>query len=160
MLKRVIGVGVVLGSLLASSALLCAADLNDVVGVLPKFAIPMREVGDRFQNMYFAAKGGNWGLAFYMSKYMNGAMNPAKITKPNEYPLWQSFYEEKFAPVNKAIMAKDVGAFEKEYTAVIKECNACHTAMGYAFIKVVKQKAPSDQGIDYKVPSKAEDVPK
>jgi len=120
----------------------------------------MREVGDRFQNMYFAAKGGNWGLAFYMSKYMNGAMNPAKVTKPDEYPLWAGFYTDKFAPVNKAIMAKDGAAFEKEYTAVIKECNACHTAMGYAFIKVVKQKAPSDQGIDYKVPSKAEDVPK
>ena len=90
-------------------------------GVLPEFAIPMREVGDRFQNMYFAAKCGNWGLAFYMSKYMNGAMNPAKVTKPNEYPLWQSFYEEKFAPVNKAIMAKDVAAFEKEYTAVISK---------------------------------------
>ena len=28
----------------------------------------MREVGDRFQNMYFAAKGGNWALAAYMSK--------------------------------------------------------------------------------------------
>ena len=55
----------------------------DVIGVLPKFAIPMREAGDRFQNMYFAAKGGNWGLAFYMSKYMNGAMSPAKVTKPN-----------------------------------------------------------------------------
>ena len=147
-------------AVVVGSTTLYAADLNDVIGALPKFAIPMREVGDRFQNIYFAAKGGNWGLAFYMSKYMNGAMNPAKVTKPNEYPLWQSFYEEKFAPVNKAIMAKDVGAFEKEYTAVIKECNACHTAMGYAFIKVVKQKAPSDQGIDYKVPSKAEDVPK
>jgi hypothetical protein len=160
MLKRVIFVGVMVGSLLASSAVMYAADLNDVIGVLPKFAIPMREVGDRFQNMYFAAKGGNWGLAFYMSKYMNGAMNPAKVTKPNEYPLWQGFYEEKFAPVNKAIMAKDLAAFEKEYTAVIKECNACHAAMGYGFIKVVKQKVPSDQGIDYKVPSKGEDVPK
>ena len=160
MLKRVIIVGVVVVSLLTSIALLFAADLNDVVGVLPKFAIPMREVGDRFQNMYFAAKGGNWGLAFYMSKYMNNALNPAKLTKPDEYPLWASFYTEKFAPVNKAIGAKDLAAFEKEYTAVIKECNACHTAMGYAFIKVVKQKAPSDQGIDYKVPSKAEDVPK
>lgn len=137
-----------------------AADLNDVIGALPKFAIPMREVGDRFQNMYFAAKGGNWGLAFYMSKYMNGAMNPAKVTKPNEYPLWASFYEEKFAPVNKAIMARDLAAFEKAYNAVIPECNACHSGMGYAFIKVVKQKSPSDQGIDYKVPSKAEDVPK
>ncbi len=147
-------------AVLGASAVPYAAELNDVIGVLPKFAIPMREVGDRFQNMYFAAKAGNWGLAFYMSKYMNGAMNPAKVTKPNEYPLWSSFYEEKFAPVNKAIVAKDLAAFEKEYTAVIKECNACHTAMGYGFIKVVKQKVPSDQGIDYTVKSKAEDVPK
>jgi len=57
-------------------------------------------------------------------------------------------------------MAKDVAAFEQEYTAVIKECNACHTAMGYDFIKVVKQKAPADPGVSDKVPSKAEDVPK
>ena len=147
-------------AVLGGTAPMYAADLNDVIGILPKFAIPMREVGDRFQNMYFAAKGGNWGLAFYISKYMNNAMNPAKLTKPDEYPLWASFYTDKFAPVNKAIMAKDVATFEKEYTAVIKECNACHTAMGYAFIKVVKQKAPSDQGIDCKVPSKTEDVPK
>ncbi len=161
MVKRltVIAVIVSVASLCATAAPF-AAELKDVIDVLPKFAIPMREVGDRFQNMYFAAKGGNWGLAFYMSKYMNGAMNPAKVTKPDEYPLWSTFYTEKFAPVNKAIVAKDVAAFEKKYTAVIKECNACHTAMGYGFIKVVKQKAPSDQGVDYKVPSKAEDVPK
>ena len=65
-------------------ALAAEADLqkqiDEVRSALPKFAIPMREVGDRFQNMYFAAKDGNWGLAFYMSKYMNGAMNPARIT--------------------------------------------------------------------------------
>src|SRR5262250_1206713 len=108
-----------------------AADLNDVISVLPKFAIPMREVGDRFQNMYFAAKDGNWGLAFYMSKYMNGAMNPAKITKPQEYEMWKSFYNDTFAPVNKAIFAKDFKAFEKEYMGVIKSCNECHAGMGY-----------------------------
>ena len=54
--------------------------INELKSALPKFAIPMREVGDRFQNMYFAAKNGNWALAAYMSKYMNGAMNPARVT--------------------------------------------------------------------------------
>jgi hypothetical protein len=146
--------------LLGASAAPFAADLNDVINVLPKFAIPMREVGDRFQNMYFAAKGGNWGLAYYMSKYMNGAMNPARLTKPQEYELWKSFYTETFAPVNQAIYAKDFAAFEKEYTAVVKACNQCHAGMGYAFIQVVKQKSPSDVGVEYKLPSKAEDVPK
>ncbi len=134
--------------------------IDDIKAAIPKFAIPMREVGDRFQNIYFAAKGGNWGLAAYMSKYMNGAMNPAKLTKPDEYPLWSGFYSDTFAPVNKAIMAQDWKAFEKEYTAVIKKCDDCHTGMGYGFIKVVKQKTPADVGIDFKLKSKATDVPK
>jgi hypothetical protein len=146
--------------LVATATTPFAADLNDVIGVLPKFAIPMREVGDRFQNMYFAAKGGNWGLAFYMSKYMNGAMSPAKVTKPTEYDVWKGYYEGTFAAVNKAIMAKDFSAFEREYSTAMKGCNECHAAMGYGFIKVVKQTSPADVSIDYAVASKAEDVPK
>ena len=150
---------------LASGAALAAdpetqKQLDDLKAAIPKFAIPMREVGDRFQDMNSAVKGGNWALAAYMSKYMNGAMNPARLTKPDEYKVWKGFYEETFAPTNKAIQAKDAKAFEVAYTAVIKDCNACHAAMGYGFIKVVKQVAPSDQGIDYKVKSEPGDVPK
>jgi hypothetical protein len=32
------------------------SQLDALKAALPKFAIPMREVGDRFQNMYFAAR--------------------------------------------------------------------------------------------------------
>ena len=134
--------------------------IDEIKGALPKFAIPMREVGDRFQNIYFAAQGGNWGLAFYMSKYMNGAMNPTKVTKAKEYEDWKSFYETTFEPVNRAIMAQDIKAFTKEYNAVIKSCNACHQGMGYGFIKVIKLREPADKGINYFLKSKATDVPK
>jgi hypothetical protein len=133
--------------------------LDQLKAAIPKFAIPMREVGDRFQNMYFAAKGGNWALAAYMSKYMNGAMNPAALTKPNEYAAWKSFYEKTFAPVNNAINAKDLKAFDAAYTAMIPNCNGCHQGMGYGFIKVVKLSAPADNGVDYKIKSNPGDVP-
>lgn len=134
--------------------------LDELKAAIPKFAIPMREVGDRFQDMSSAVKGGNWALAAYMSKYMNGAMNPARLTKPDEYKVWKSFYETNFAATNQAIQAKDAKAFDVAYTAVIKDCNGCHAGMGYGFIKVVKQAAASDQGIDYKVKSEPGDVPK
>jgi hypothetical protein len=134
--------------------------IDELRSALPKFAIPMREVGDRFQNMYFAAKGGNWALAAYMSKYMNGSMNPASVTKPAEYKVWKGFYEDTFAPVNKAIQAKDFKAFDAAYLAVINDCNACHAGMGYGFIKVVKLSAPADNGIDYTLKSEPGDVPK
>ena len=158
---------VMVGAILLSGAIVLYAaeadlqkQIDDIKGVIPKFAIPMREVGDRFQDMYFAAKEGNWGLAAYMSKYMNGAMSPASLTKPAEYGLWKSFYDDTFAPVNKAIQAQDWKAFEKEYTSVISSCNGCHVGMGYGFIKVIKMKTPANVGIDYSVKSKATDVPK
>ena len=150
--------------LIGTTGLYAAEDvqkqIDDIKGALPKFAIPMREVGDRFQNMYYAAQGGNWGLAAYMSKYMNGAMNPAQVTKPKEYEDWKSFYETTFAQVNKAIMAQDIKAFTKEYNAVIVSCNGCHEGMGYGFIKVIKLKEPANKGINYLLKSKATDVPK
>lgn len=158
---------IVLASLLLLGATFAHAEGDDmqkqidaIKGALPKIAIPMREVGDRFQNMYYAAEGGNWGLAFYMSKYMYGAMNPAKLTKPAEYSEWTNFYSKTFDPVNKAIIAQDFKKFEKEYMAVIKSCNECHTAMGYDFIKVKHLKGPVDPGMDFNVNSKATDVPK
>ena len=104
--------------------------LDDIKGALPKFAIPMREVGDRFENMNAAAQGGNWALAAYMSKYMNNAMNPTKVTKPEEYQKWATFYSGPFDPVNNAISAKDLPAFDTAYTATISTCNACHESMG------------------------------
>jgi hypothetical protein len=134
--------------------------IDELKSALPKFAIPMREVGDRFQNMYFAAKGGNWALAAYMSKYMNGSMNPASVTKPAEYKVWKGFYDDTFASVNKTIQAKDWKAFESAYTAIIKDCNSCHQGMGYGFIQVMKLKAPADIGINYTVKSEPGDVPK
>ena len=157
----VAGVMLALGSGIAGAAGVDPqAQLDAIKGALPKFAIPMREVGDRFQNTYFAANKGNWALAAYMSKYMNGAMNPAAVTKPDEYKVWKSFYEGSFADVNKAIQAKDLKGFNKAYAAVIADCNGCHENMGYGFIKVEKQKTPSDVGINYSLKSEPGDVPK
>ena len=169
MLRLAQGIGVLFAGSLAFAGVVAIAEdapkdlqkeINEVKSVLPKFAIPMREVGDRFQNMYFAAKGGNWALAAYMSKYMNGAMSPASVTKPDEYKTWKGFYENTFAPVNKAIQAKDMKAFETAYNGMIANCNGCHAGMGYGFIKVMKLGAPADNGIDYKVKSEPGDVPK
>jgi hypothetical protein len=95
-----------------------------------------------------------------MSKYMNGSMNPASVTKPDEYKVWQGFYSGAFAPVDKAIQAKDLKAFEAAYTAVISDCNNCHQGMGYGFIKVVKMKTAANVGINYGIKSEPGDVPK
>ncbi len=168
MLKRTTCAAALVGALisLGSSSLLAAepadtqAQLDAIKAAIPKFAVPMREVGDRFQNLYFAVKGGNWALAAYMGKYLNGAMNPARLTKPAEYQMWESFYKEDFAPLLKAIQAKDMKSFDATYDKTIALCNDCHKVMKYQFIKVIKPKSPPDKYIDYSLKSEPDVVPK
>jgi len=130
-------------------------EINEIKEVLPTFAAPMREVGGRFQNMYYAAHGGNWGLASYMSKHIKDTMHPAKVTEPKIYEDWRVFYETMFGPINKAIMAQDLRAFEREFDEAIKSCNLCHEATRNGFIKVIKLREPADKEIDYLLKTRA-----
>jgi hypothetical protein len=132
-------------------------EVREIKEAMPKFGIPMREVGERFQNMYFAAQAGNWGLARYMSRSMNAAMNTTKVTQAYLYPFWEYFYGNYYKPVNTAIDAQDSKAFEREVTAVIDKCNSCHFEMGFAFVKVRKPVVPATQLLDLSVKSKAAD---
>lgn len=132
-------------------------EVRELKAAMPKFGIPMREVGERFQNMYFAAQAGNWGLARYMSRSMNAAMNPTKVTQEYLYPFWENFYGNYYKPVNMAIESNDFKAFEQEVLAVIDKCNSCHFTMGFAFVKVRKPAVPASQLLDFNVKSKASD---
>lgn len=124
-------------------------EINEIKGALPKFAAPMREVGARFQNMYYAAHGGNWGLAGYMSKHIQDSMDPAKVTEAKIYEDWKAFYETMFGPINKAILAQDLRTFERDYDEAIQSCNLCHVATRNGFVRVIKLREPADKGIDY-----------
>ena len=132
-------------------------EVRELRAAMPKFGIPMREVGERFQNMYFAAQGENWGLARYMSRSMNAAMSPTKVTQAYLFPFWEFFYENYFKLVNNAIEAQDSKAFEREALAVIAKCNNCHAEMGFAFVRVRKPVVPATQLLDLSVKSKAAD---
>lgn len=129
--------------------------VREIRAVMPKFGIPMREVGERFQNMYFAAQAGNWGLASYMSKSMSAAMNPIKVSQAYLYPFWENFYGNYYKPVTLAIEAGDASRFEREFTAAIDKCNSCHYEMGFAFVRVRKPAGPATQLLDFNVRSKA-----
>lgn len=131
--------------------------VREIRAVMPKFGIPMREVGERFQNMYFAGQAENWGLARYMARSMNAAMSPVKVTQEYLYPFWENFYGSYFKPVTTAIDAQDARAFEKEFTAAIAKCNSCHFEMGFVFVKVKKPTGPATELIDFSVKSKAAD---
>ena len=126
---------------------------------LPGFSVGMRGVSDSFDNMYYAAKGGNWALSAYMADVMQDYMAPTQLTNVKNYTLWDSFIKGNLgdtSALNKAMDAKDMVAFEKAYSDTINNCNACHTSLGFKFIKKIKAPSP-EVNLDYSLQSNASD---
>ncbi len=118
-------------------------------GIQPKFAIPMREYGQRYTNMYYAAQGGNWALAAYMLNYMMKAMKPASVTKPNEYKVLQKWEKSNYPPIHDAIRKKDMVAFDKAFANTTTACNACHAGAGYPYVLYKLPGQPFDMHLNY-----------
>lgn len=129
---------------------------NIVSKGLYKFGPPMMGVSDCFDNMYFAAKGGNWALADYMSNVMDDFMSPTQLTKASLYTQWAGFYKANLGDgtaFKKAEAAKDFAAFDKAYGDIITNmCNACHANNGFKFIQKIKPTTPA-VNLDYTVKS-------
>lgn len=140
-----------------------AADVNTrlnsiVTDGLPSFGPAMRGVSDSFDNMYFAAKGGNWALAAYMGDVIGDYMAPTQFSRPKYYPQFKSFYDANLGDngtLRKAINNQNFAAFQTAYTNTMNNmCNACHASLGFKFIKKIQASAP-EANIDYTVKSNA-----
>lgn len=131
---------------------------NVVSKGLYRFGPTMMGVSDSFDNMYFAAKGGNWALADYMGNVIDDFMGPTQLTKATLYNQWAGFYKANFgdgSPLKKAMASKDFTAFDKAYSDTMTNmCNACHATNGFKFIQKIKATTPAVD-LDYTVKSDA-----
>ncbi|MCL4425840.1 MAG: hypothetical protein M1299_07860 [Firmicutes bacterium] len=120
-----------------------------ILGTTPMFALTMREYGDRYSDMFFAAKGGNWALAAYLDHYLRKALTWTKVTKPLAQDSINSFNKTYLDPLLVTVGKKDFKAFEEQYNKTLQGCNACHKAMGYGFVEILPPKEPADKHMDY-----------
>jgi len=117
--------------------------------IQPGLGVVMHEIGYRMSAMYRAANGGNWGLAQYELKELLEAQEVAELTRPKRAPMLKGFEDGNLDPLGKAISKKDINLFNKRFTAAVNSCNACHTALGYGFIKYKVSGQPKHDVLDY-----------
>jgi len=125
--------------------------------VQPKFAVTMREYGDRYADYYFAAKGGNWAMAAYLDHYLRASLKPTKVTKPKDQEKIANFNEKYLDPLLATVGKKDFQAFEAQYEKTLAACNDCHKTMKYGFVVVGKPKAPADPHANYELKTEPTD---
>jgi hypothetical protein len=111
--------------------------LKALAGIQPGLGTVMIEYSNRFTNAYYAAKGGNWGLAAYQIKEAREIQEVGEATRPGRAAALKAFEGAFLDPIDKAIVAKDFKKFDVAFKAGIQGCNGCHAGQGFPYIKYV-----------------------
>lgn len=110
-------------------------EIHTLADLQPGLGTVMIEYSRRFTAMYYAAKGGNWGMAAYQEKEMPEIQEVGENTRPKFAPMLKSFEETNLTKLADTIKAKDWKAFEAAFHQATLGCNGCHAANGYDYIK-------------------------
>ncbi len=115
--------------------------INKLADIQPGVGTVMIEYATRYTNTFYAAKGGNWGLAGYMLKEAREIQEVGETTRPGRAPGLKAFEQAYLDPLEKAIKAKDFKAFKTAFDRGVEGCNGCHVSNGFPYIKYQLPKA-------------------
>jgi hypothetical protein len=112
--------------------------------IQPGLGTVMIEYGNRFTNMYYAAKARNWGLAAYMMKEAKEIQEVGETTRPANAGALIWFEQNLLTPIDDAIIAQDFRQFRTAFSQAEEGCNSCHASKGYPFIQYrLPEEAPA-----------------
>lgn len=109
--------------------------LNKLAEIQPGLGTVMIEYGNRISTMYYAAKGGNWGMADYQLKEAREIQEVGENTRPARAAMLKAFESANLDKLGEAIKAKNWKQFDTTFKATVEACNGCHAANGFPFIK-------------------------
>jgi hypothetical protein len=118
--------------------------LDQLAEVQPGMARLMKEIGERYNITYFAAKGGNWKLALHEIKQIVSLMKAAGTLRPKYLHDITAFIREYLDPISDTIQQKDWPNFQGTFQKGIDSSNAMHEKYGYGFIRYVVGKHPPE----------------
>jgi len=101
------------------------------------FDMAMKEVGYRYNELYFAGTDENWGFAQYHLEKIKIAIDNGLERRPKRATSAKGFLEYSIPSLMKKIQGKNREAFVKEFEVFRQSCNACHVNEKVDFVTVV-----------------------
>jgi len=108
--------------------------IDNLVAVMPGTSNLMFEMGERYKNLYWAAKQGKWEFAEYQREEMEALLHTLKITSPKRAASADIFLANGFALYAAAFEHKSWSRFEQAFAKMREECMACHITNEHAFV--------------------------
>ncbi len=116
--------------------------IDQLAEIQPGMAAIMKQVGDRYTQTYYAAKGGNWKLAAYHLNQLRAQFKVAKVTRPKFTDDLTAFDKDYLQPIFKAIHDQDWSEFEAAFKKGEVGSDAYHDKRGYPHIRYLLPKDP------------------
>ncbi|MDZ7766046.1 MAG: hypothetical protein U5K00_16775 [Melioribacteraceae bacterium] len=101
------------------------------------FDMAMKEVGYRYNELYFASHDENWDYAKYHLEKIETAINNGLERRPKRAASAQSFFDHSIPSLMNTIESKNKEAFVKQFEIFKQACNTCHINEDAEFVKVV-----------------------
>lgn len=145
----------VLSSLLMTGAFLFSASLladwrksanddqklSNLVQLVPGTAHWMVEVGERYQNLYWAAKQGQWDFAEYQVEEIEDLVHRVQLARPKRAVTAQEFLDKAIPSMMSALKTQDWASFREGFLNLRTACMHCHTQNDHAFIVLPRDPA-------------------
>lgn len=105
--------------------------LDEIADLQPGLGRLMPDVSERYWILYYAAKGGNWGLAQYCVNQIRALFRVGATTRPTMRRYLEAFDHGHLRAIESAIAQRDFAAFESAYRKGIDGANAMHAATNH-----------------------------
>ena len=96
----------------------------------------MLSLGLRYQNLYWAAKQGQWEFAEYQTEEMHEALETIPAREPELAETLEVFLEAAYPDIQEAAASKDWDRFSASFDRLRENCMACHSANDHGFIRL------------------------
>ncbi len=113
--------------------------LNNLIQVMPGASVIMLQMGERYRNLYWAAKQGKWKFAEYQIEEMQDLIQMLMITRPKRAKTATKFMQTAFTLFPAALKEKNWQQFSAAFENMQKQCMICHVANDHAFIVLPEQ---------------------
>jgi len=117
-------------------------NLDQLAGIQPGMAAIMKQVGDRFTQTYYAAKGGNWKLAAYHLNQLRAQFKIALVTRPKYADDLGAYDNEYLQPIFKAVHDQSWAEFEAAFNKGEAGSDLYHDKRGLPHIRYLLPEDP------------------
>ena len=115
----------------------------------PTLTALMPDFAERFHVMHRAGDAGDWAVAAHEVLEMQRLLSVAKQIDTKKGALVEGFMSGNLRGLSEAIEHGNPESFYKAMNDTVKNCNACHVAVGSPFIRVTLD---VDEGLSMRHP--------